>query len=590
MARWRPSKAGAVAIVALLVVIGVIPLIFGERWFGDDSTSDHTDAFADHDNPVLQRKAEAAELAESATASPSEEGTHASDTPSASEEAADSADVINDSQGPADEASANSEVSGEQIAAGGVSFSGVVQPILENRCVSCHLPGEMGNVLFDLSEANDAAEMVHEIAFVVAVNYMPPWPPSHLSPAFEHDLSLSEDEKASIASWAAQGGVLDVASDTPLVARTQLVLPIAEDQRIGPRDGDYAGYTNRDGTPLRSDDYRCQVHEVDDPEGDGTWLRGFEFRPDQTSVVHHAIVYRVPAAAADEIAERIARDDAEEASEGLRNEPGWTCFGLSGLRTGGVYSIQGWAPGQQPTIYPDGYGLYLAPGDMIVNQVHYHYVDSTPADGSWIILDTATEAEVAAGMTHIQGSSYLTPAEIPCTPAEAALAADQADTIDGYINLCERSNVLDEVADKYGIEARFIPDFLLAQCGGSVDEYDDLDGSVGYSSCDLPARNSGTILSVLGHMHEFGAAYRMTLHPDTEDELILLDIPVWDFNWQLNYQPVETISINKGDIVRFECWWDRTLQELPEPRYILWNEGTVDEMCFSSITVLPDRT
>ena len=27
---------------------------------------------------------------------------------------------------------------------------------------------------------------------------------------------------------------------------------------------------------------------------------------------------------------------------------------------------------------------------------------------------------------------------------------------------------------------------------------------------------------------------------------------------------------------------------MPEPRYITWNEGTVDEMCFSSISVLPD--
>ena len=89
-------------------------------------------------------------------------------------------------------------------------------------------------------------------------------------------------------------------------------------------------------------------------------------------------------------------------------------------------------------------------------------------------------------------------------------------------------------------------------------------------------------------MHEFGAAYRMTLHPDTPQERILLDIPAWDFEWQLNYEPVEAIRIERGDTVRFECWWDRTLQFMPEPRYITWNEGTVDEMCFSSISVLPD--
>ena len=121
-----------------------------------------------------------------------------------------------------------------------------------------------------------------------------------------------------------------------------------------------------------------------------------------------------------------------------------------------------------------------------------------------------------------------------------------------------------------------------------MDDYDDLDGSVGYSSCDMRVRDTGTIHTVLGHMHEFGAAYRMTLNPDTAEERILLDIPVWDFEWQLNYAPVEDIRIDRSDTVRFECWWDRSLKFMPEPRYITWNEGTVDEMCFSSISVLPD--
>jgi hypothetical protein len=89
-------------------------------------------------------------------------------------------------------------------------------------------------------------------------------------------------------------------------------------------------------------------------------------------------------------------------------------------------------------------------------------------------------------------------------------------------------------------------------------------------------------------MHEFGASYRMTLHPDTPDERVLLDIPVWSFEWQLNYTPVEEIRIERGDTLRFECWWDRSFVHLEEPRYVTWNEGTVDEMCYSSIRVIPD--
>ena len=478
-----------------------------------------------------------------------------------------------------------------EIPAGDIAvgrFATTVQPILETRCVSCHTSGGPAWSTLALDTAGDAAAIADDIAFVTGIGFMPPWLPSDLSPEYVHEWALSEEEKAAIKAWADAGGGLDVRPSTPLVARFQAIIPIDEDQKIGPRDGLYTGYSRPDGWPVKKDDYRCQVHEVADPEGDGNWVRGFEFRPDEVSVVHHSIVYRVPAAAAGEVAAKIEAEDRIEAANGFSDEPGWTCFGLSGLASEGVYSIQGWAPGQSPTIYPDGYGLYLAPGDMIVNQIHYHYDHDTPPDGSWIILDTATPEEVAAGITHIRGNSYLTPAEVPCTPEEEAIAAERAATIDGYVNLCVRANVLAEIGEKYDDFAPLIPGLLLAQCGGTVDDYDDLDGSVGYSSCDLPARNTGTIHTVLGHMHEFGAAYRMTLHPDTPDERILLDIPVWDFEWQLNYEPVEDIRIERGDVVRFECWWDRTLLFMPEPRYITWNEGTVDEMCFSSIAVLPD--
>ena len=469
------------------------------------------------------------------------------------------------------------------------AFAADVAPILETKCVSCHTEGGPGWSTLAFDTAGQAAEVAQDIALVTETRFMPPWLPSDLSPAFEHDWSLSDDEIAVISNWAEDGGGLDVAPDTQLVPRVQAVLAIEEDQKIPPRDGPYTGYSDAEGNPVKADDYRCQVHEVADPEGDGNWLKGFEFRPDQTSVVHHSIVYRVPASAAAEVQAKIAAQDEIEADAGLSDEPGWTCFGLSGLWSEGVYSIQGWAPGQSPTTYPDGYGIYLSPGDMIVNQIHYHYDHDTPADGSWIILDTATPEEVSAGLTHITGSTYLTPAEVPCTPAEMATAQQRAETIDGYVNLCIRENVLKDIGEKYDLFATFIPDGLIALCGGTVDDYDDLDGSIGYSSCDMRARNDGTIHTVLGHMHEFGAAYRMTLNPDTREERILLDIPVWDFEWQLNYEPIEDIRIATSDIVRFECWWDRSLKYLPEPRYITWNEGTVDEMCFSSISVLPDN-
>ena len=270
-------------------------------------------------------------------------------------------------------------------------------------------------------------------------------------------------------------------------------------------------------------------------------------------------------------ADDVAQWDADDPG------PGYTCFGSPGTWT--ADTLAGWAPGQQPSVYPEGVGVYLEPGDVIVNQIHYHYDHETPADDSTIVLQTATAEEVAAGMVRIRGSAYTTPAEMPCTPEEIATGAP----------LCDRNAVLRELAELYGPTAAFLPDVMIRGCGGTLSDYDQLDGTVAHSSCDLEARNTGTIFSVLGHMHEFGAAYRMTLHPDTSDELVLLAIPTWSFEWQLAYEPIEQIRIERGDTVRFECWWDRSLVHLDEPRYVTWNEGTVDEMCYSSIQVVPDE-
>ena len=467
---------------------------------------------------------------------------------------ADEVDLASETTG-----SLETDLPADEFAGG--AFAAEVQPVLEANCVGCHLAGGPGWSTLALDTAGDAAAIADDIALVTAAGYMPPWLPSDLSPEFHNDWSLTDDELAVLATWAADGGGLDIAPDTPLQSTAQLLHPIRRDIVTSP-EAPYVGSLDQ------KDDYRCQVYAVPDPEGDGTWVTGLAFEPDQSSVVHHAIISRAPASALPEIERRSALDD----------QPGYECFVGQGLTTDGVYSIAGWAPGQQPSHYPEGVGIYLAPGDVIVNQIHYHFDHETPADQSTIVLQVATAAEVAAGMRSIVGSAYTTPAEMPCTPEEEATGAP----------LCDRDAILRELARLYGPTAAHLPDIMIRGCGGTVDDYDDLVGTVSHSSCDLEARQTGTIFSVLGHMHEFGAAYRMTLHPDTPDEVILLDIPVWSFEWQLNYQPVDEIRIERGDMVRFECWWDRSLVHLDEPRYVTWNEGTVDEMCYSSIRVIPD--
>jgi hypothetical protein len=476
------------------------------------------------------------------------------------------ADRVGDRSEVAADVAAVSPVSLSPPGAGGsVSFGERVQPILEARCVSCHTIGGPGYSTISLDTAGEAAEIAQGIALVTRSGFMPPWPASDLGLAMEHDFSLTDDELATLLDWSADGGGLDVDPSTVLNPTAPPFPPIDADLELTPAEP-YVGSLDK------KDDYRCVVTEVPDPEGDGTWIRSMQFVPDKDEIVHHAIIAAVTADS------RPAIDAYSAAEEGS----GFTCYatigGLPGVNGG---NIGGWTPGSQPRSMPEGYAIYLEPGSFIVNQIHYHFDHENPPDLSTILLDTIPSAEVAAleaagtPLKRTRGRSYMTPAEGPCTPDEEG-------------PLCDRDTVLQEIGAKYGPLFSALPDGLISRCGGTLEDYAQLDGTVFRSVCDVSVRQFGRIYQLGPHMHEFGAAYRMTLNPETAEERILVDIPTWSFEWQLNYNPVEDVFLEPGDVLRIECQWDRALVAMPEPRYITWSDGTVDEMCFSTVVVLPD--
>jgi hypothetical protein len=100
---------------------------------------------------------------------------------------------------------------------------------------------------------------------------------------------------------------------------------------------------------------------------------------------------------------------------------------------------------------------------------------------------------------------------------------------------------------------------------------------------------SGDIIAVLGHMHTLGKSFRLTLDPGGPNEKILLDIPVWNFDWQMNYPLVTPIHVQAGDKVLMQCSWDRSLDPNRPPKYIVFAEGTEDEMCFGTYAMVPDN-
>jgi hypothetical protein len=82
------------------------------------------------------------------------------------------------------------------------------------------------------------------------------------------------------------------------------------------------------------------------------------------------------------------------------------------------------------------------------------------------------------------------------------------------------------------------------------------------------------------------------LDPGTAKERTLLHIPAWDFHWQDAYFLQTPVAVTTGDTLRISCTFDNSREGQPvvggkqlAPRYVLWGEGTSDEMCLSVLAV-----
>jgi mono/diheme cytochrome c family protein len=444
-----------------------------------------------------------------------------------------------------------------------VSFSKEILPILQNNCASCHTGSGPGVAHLNLASAEEAAARATDISGIVSARAMPPWPAGNGALKFKGDRRLTDAELAAIDAWEKGGASLDVPSATPLAATKRVVTPLRRDAVI-------KGQPYKGSTAL-SDEYRCQIY---DPKlTKPSFLQGMDMEADQTRVVHHGLLFHGRAGTR---AQAEALDAAQPGS-------GWTCFGLPSLGSApgdDLSQIMSWGPGQAPSLLPADTGVAMEAGDYFVMQIHYHYQQTTeqlPPDESSLVVDFADDATIAAAggkLAPVSLTLYLGPAEIPCSTNQVG-------------PLCDRSAAVAKLVESYGPFAGFLADGLVAGCGANLPDFATMTSGVASSKCDLPAA-TGEIISIWGHEHELGATFRMTLNPGKPDEKVLLDIPRWAFEWQLNYSPVDKVVLKPGDTIRVECSWDRSRAASgKDPRYIVWAEGTNDEMCFSQIITRP---
>jgi mono/diheme cytochrome c family protein len=89
------------------------------------------------------------------------------------------------------------------------------------------------------------------------------------------------------------------------------------------------------------------------------------------------------------------------------------------------------------------------------------------------------------------------------------------------------------------------------------------------------------ILGYFPHSHLRGKAARFEVISRTGESDILLDVPGYDFNWQLFYEYSKPKSIRRGSTLKYTAWYDNSENNPanPDPKQaVYWGEQTFDEM------------
>jgi Copper type II ascorbate-dependent monooxygenase, C-terminal domain len=311
-----------------------------------------------------------------------------------------------------------------------------------------------------------------------------------------------------------------------------------------------------------TDEYRCFV--VDPGLTEDAMITGTEFVPGNPAIVHHAILYAAypqQVAAAEQL-------DAQDPG------PGYECFGGSRLPSRGGDALSGleesdwitaWAPGGGVNELPDGYGMPLPAGGRMVIQMHYNLRSGQGVDNTQVRLRVTDK-----NRKPLRTMLLPAPVELPCTPSESG-------------RLCNRTDAVDDVISRFGVGSGATVAGLQLLCGGDPDN--PRAGSV--QTCDRPVTTESKVFAVAGHMHLLGREITVTLNPGQPDETVLLDIPNWDFDQQGARPLNKPVQVEPGDTLRVRCRHDAGLRaQLPAlqgtpPRYVVWGEGTTDEMCLA---------
>ncbi|MCW5936049.1 MAG: redoxin domain-containing protein [Fimbriimonadaceae bacterium] len=376
-----------------------------------------------------------------------------------------------------------------------VNYSEHVAAILNDHCVTCHRPGQVGP--FSMVGYQNAKNWSNMIAEVTGKGTMPPWKAAPGVGEFKQENRLSDREVAVLRQWAQAGAPQGDPKKAPkpptfksdwALGKPDMVVSMPESFDLGPDGRDE--YWNFVITP-----------DIKKP----VWIQAMDVQPGNRRVVHHVIAFLDSSGRARKMA-------AAGRSGGYKTSGG-------GIGVQPDNSLGGWAPGLVPSRFPEDAGFLLKPGTDIVLQVHYNKSGKPEKDLTKVAL---------------------------------------------YFNKGKVQN---------SVKIAWLANPLIRIPAGESDHR---------VKQTIPIPADVRLYSLMPHMHLTGKSMRATLVKPDGSELPLIDIPAWDFNWQLMYQLRSPLDIDKGSKIVVEAVYDNSAgnpnNPNDPPKTLHWGEQTTDEM------------
>ena len=428
---------------------------------------------------------------------------------------------------------------GGQAAPAVPTFSKDVAPIVFNNCATCHRAGEVAPMT--LTSYEDVRPWAKVIKNKVVSREMPPWgaDPAH-SLKMRNDRSLTAAQIDTIVAWVDGGAPKGSDADLPPLPK------FAEGWTFG-REPDAILEMPVDFTIPAEGELGVQMFYSKVPWSEDRFAETLEIRPGNRAVVHHAGVFVVDIPEGATIVKgRLVMPDGKASTDRGAGAAGRA----DDTALPGANKLLSWVPGRGVDSHRADIGKRIPAGKYINWQIHYNPIGKATTDrtrlGIWFNK---------AAVTH---ELLIRQAGDPLATTKGGLSLYRAEGK-------EVEYTADEGSTRRRSKTPNIPPYA---------EDWSLTGIT-------PVTEDITLYAMSPHMHLRGKSLRwVVVYPDGREQTIL-DVPKFDFNWQIQYELAEPLHIPAGSKILGIGFYDNSPKNKWNPapeKEVYWSEQSWDEM------------